>query len=81
MAALGGGMDVPSEGRRKGFHLARPIGRNQTKAGIALVSVGVGLGLDQPTVGQPQTTQITRVHGQGARLEAMSLPPAFAFFA
>ena len=35
------------------FHkvrLARPIGRNQTKARIALVSLGVGIGLDQPTV-------------------------------
>ena len=31
-------------------HLARPIGRNQTKARIALVSLGVGIGLDQPTV-------------------------------
>jgi hypothetical protein len=63
---------------------ARPIGRNQTKARIAPVSLGVGIGLDQPTVRGPQTTQntqITRVHGQGARLEAMSLQPAFAFFA
>jgi hypothetical protein len=31
-------------------NLARPIGRNQTKARIALVSLGVGIGLDQPTV-------------------------------
>jgi hypothetical protein len=31
-------------------NLARPIGRNQTKAKIALVSLGVGIGLDQPTV-------------------------------
>ena len=29
---------------------ARPIGRNQTKARNALVSLGVGIGLDQPTV-------------------------------
>jgi hypothetical protein len=35
--------------------------------------------MDQPTV--REKTQITRVHGQGARLEAMSLQPAFAFFA
>jgi hypothetical protein len=66
------------------MNLARPIGRNQTKARIALVSLGVGIGLDQPTVRGPQTTQktqITRVHGQGARLEAMSLQPAFALFA
>ena len=32
------------------MNLARPIGRNQTKARIALVSLGVGIGLDQPTV-------------------------------
>ena len=31
-------------------NLARPIGRNQTKARIALVSLGVGIGQDQPTV-------------------------------
>ena len=31
-------------------HLARPIRRNQTEARIALVSLGVGIGLDQPTV-------------------------------
>jgi hypothetical protein len=34
--------------------------------------------------GEPQTTQKTqmaRLSGQGARLEAMSLQPAFAFFA
>ena len=31
-------------------HLARPIGRNQTKARIALVFLGVGIELDQPTV-------------------------------
>ena len=29
-------------------HIARPIGRDQTKARIALVSLGVGIGLDQP---------------------------------
>ena len=68
-------------------HLARPIGRNQTKARIALVSLGVGIGLDQPTVRETannaknEKTQITHVHGQDARLEAMSLQPAFAFFA
>jgi hypothetical protein len=32
------------------FNLARPNGRNQTKARIALVSLGIGIGLDQPTV-------------------------------
>ena len=65
-------------------HPARPIGRNQTKARIALVSLGVGIGLDQPTVRETANnakTQITHVHGHGARLEAMSLQPAFAFFA
>jgi len=31
-------------------YLARPIGRNQTEARIALASLGVGIGLDQPTV-------------------------------
>ena len=48
------------------------------------MSLGVGIGLDQPTVAEPQTTQktqITRAHGQGAKLEAMSLQPAFALFA
>jgi hypothetical protein len=30
--------------------LARPIGRKQTEARIAPVSLGVGIGLDQPTV-------------------------------
>jgi hypothetical protein len=41
----------------------------------------VGIGLDQPTVGGTANNakkQITRVHGQGARLEVMSLQPAFA---
>jgi hypothetical protein len=64
--------------------LAPPIGRSQIEARIALVSLGVSIGLDQPTVrgtANNEKTQITRVHGQGARLEAMSLQPAFAFFA
>jgi hypothetical protein len=61
--------------------LARPIGRNQTKARIALVSLGVGIGLDQPTVRGTANNANHARHGQGARLEAMSLQPAFAFFA
>ena len=45
-----------AEGAEGAEHLARPIGRNQTKARIALVSLGVrivgivSIGLDQPTV-------------------------------
>jgi len=65
-------------------HLARPTGRNQTKARIALVSLGVGIGLDQPTVRGTANNAKNANHArawQGARLEAMSLQPAFAFFA
>ena len=45
--------DDPEAGwarRKQTVDLARPIGRNETKARIALVSLGVGIGLDQPTV-------------------------------
>jgi hypothetical protein len=61
-------------------HLARPIGRNQTKARIPLVSLGVGIALDQP-VKETAKTLIARERGQGSRLEAMSRQPALAFFA
>ena len=45
----------PPESRQNS--LARPIGRNQTKARIALVSLGVGIGLDQPVgIGRDQPT-------------------------
>ena len=41
------------------------------------MSLGVGIRLDQPTVRETannaKVMQITREHGQGARLEAMSL--------
>ena len=65
-------------------HLARPIGRNQTKARIALVSLGVGIGLDQPTVRGTANNAKNANHARawpGRRLEAMSLQPAFALFA
>jgi hypothetical protein len=60
------------------------VGRNQTKARAARVARHVGFRLDQQQEREPQTTQITqmaRLPGQGGRLEAMSLQPAFAFFA
>ncbi len=44
------GWRVRVAGQINAESLARPIGRNQTKARIAPVSLGVGIGLDQPTV-------------------------------
>ena len=57
------------------------VGRNQTKAGshgCLVISVS---GWIRQQEGEPQITQMPRLAGQGIRLEAMSLKPAFAFFA
>jgi hypothetical protein len=79
-AHIGGG------GRHVMSHSAA-VGRNQTKARVARGLAMSVSGWIRQQEGEPQTTQITqitqmaRLPGQGARLEAMSLQPAFALFA
>ena len=68
------------KGDAHGTHSA-VAGRNQTKARIALVSLGIGIGLDQPT-GKGTANNANNARARpDARLEAMSLRPSFAFFA
>jgi hypothetical protein len=65
-------------------HSAQPLAATKPKRGShGCLAMSVS-GWIRHQEGEPQTTQKTqmaRLSGQGARLEAMSLQPAFAFLA